>query len=77
MSSFSLKLKKYPGEALRIQYADEKGEPKIDYKSLDKLFLHPDVKDRKIVAVSIAGSYRKGKSFFLGYCLRFLYSNVS
>jgi Guanylate-binding protein, N-terminal domain len=38
---------------------------------------HPKVKDRKVVIVSIAGAFRKGKSFFMDYCLRFMYSNVS
>ena len=44
---------------------------------LRKMFEHPEVINRKIVAFSIIGAYRKGKSFFLDYCLRFLYGNVS
>jgi len=44
---------------------------------LRQMFLHPDVKHRKIVAFSIIGPYRKGKSFFLNYCLRYLYTHVS
>jgi atlastin len=60
-----------------VQYVDKNNEIKIDAEAMDEMFLHPDVKDRKIVAVSIAGAYRKGKSFFLGYCLRFMYANVS
>ena len=44
---------------------------------LRQMFLHPDVKHRRIVAFSIIGAYRKGKSFFLDYCLRFLYAHVS
>ena len=43
---------------------------------LKDMFLHPDVKHRKIVAFSIIGAYRKGKSFFLNYCLRYLYAHV-
>ncbi|CAG9811791.1 unnamed protein product [Chironomus riparius] len=42
---------------------------------LKDMFLHPDVKHRKIVAFSIIGAYRKGKSFFLDYCLRYLYAH--
>jgi len=48
-----------------------------DEELIRTLFEHPDVKNRKIVALSIIGVYRKGKSFFLDYCLRFLYGNVS
>ena len=45
--------------------------------NIEEIFLHPEVKDRKIVVLSIIGAYRKGKSFFLDYCLRFFYANVS
>lgn len=44
---------------------------------LRKIFLNPIVKNRKIVVLSIAGISRKGKSFFLDYCLRFMYATVS
>ncbi|CAO1398340.1 unnamed protein product [Diamesa serratosioi] len=47
----------------------------VNYEVLDDILLHPDVKDRQIVVVSIVGAFRKGKSFFLNYCLRFLYAN--
>jgi hypothetical protein len=33
--------------------------------------------DYKIAAYSIVGAFRQGKSFFMDYCLRFLYANVS
>jgi hypothetical protein len=49
----------------------------VDYEKLYKLFEHPEIKDRKIVAFSIIGAYRRGKSFFLDYCLRYLYATVS
>jgi atlastin len=48
----------------------------IDERSLKKIFEHPDVKYRKIVAFSVVGAYRKGKSFLLGYALRYLYAMV-
>ena len=48
----------------------------FDKTALDEIFLDPEVKPRKIVIVSIIGAFRKGKSFFLNYCLRYMYANV-
>ncbi|CAO1407507.1 unnamed protein product [Diamesa hyperborea] len=47
----------------------------VDFEALDLILLHPEVKDRQIVVISIVGAFRKGKSYFLNYCLRFLYAN--
>jgi atlastin len=64
------------GEPLKvIKFADSTLE--FDKAALEGLLLHPQVKDRRAVVLSIVGAFRKGKSFFLDYCLRFLYSNVS
>lgn len=49
----------------------------IHHEVIDEIFLNAEVRHRKIVIMSIIGEYRKGKSFFLGYCLKFLYANVS
>lgn len=49
----------------------------VDYDSIDKIFLHSEVVNRKIVAVSIIGAFRKGKSFLMDYALRYMYANVS
>ena len=64
------------GEPLNIvQIVNSKVE--YDKGALEGLFLHPDVKDRNIIFLSIVGAFRRGKSFFLGYCLRYLYAHVS
>lgn len=47
------------------------------YETIDSILLQTNVKDRKVVIMSIIGEYRKGKSFFLDFCLRFMYANVS
>src|SRR5690349_18924728 len=38
--------------------------------SLEKLFLDPNVLDRNVVVISIAGAFRKGKSFLMNFMLR-------
>lgn len=47
-------------------------ELKLIRENLEKIVLHPDVKDRFVVIVSIAGAFRKGKSFLLGFLLKYL-----
>lgn len=49
----------------------------VDYAGITKFFNQTELADRKIVAVSIVGDSKKGKSFFMNYCLRFMYANVS
>lgn len=51
-----------------------------NYEFLDEILLHPEVKNRKIVAISITGAFRQGKTFLMGYCLKYLkgmYRSVS
>jgi hypothetical protein len=59
--------------------SDEGNEQKVilEEKELEGILLHPEVKDRKIVPVSILGVFRQGKSFLMGYVLRYMYANVS
>jgi Guanylate-binding protein, N-terminal domain len=49
----------------------------VDYDNITEIFNRDEIANRKIVAVSIIGALRKGKSFFLAYCLRYMYANVS
>jgi atlastin len=59
-----------------LKFTDSK-QAIVDKAELDKMFDNQEVKNRKVVVFSIIGAFRRGKSFFLDYCLRFLYANVS
>lgn len=47
----------------------------VDNKEIENIFSHPEIQDRKVVILSLIGAFRGGKSFFLDYCLRFLYAH--
>jgi len=49
----------------------------VEIDPLEKMLNHEDVKDRKIVSLIMSGFHRGGKSYFLNYCLRYLYAHVS
>ncbi|KAL7048133.1 hypothetical protein ACKWTF_003234 [Chironomus riparius] len=60
------------GQQISVQLSEELNSAN---NKLNGIFAHPEIENRKVVVLSIAGAYRKGKSFFLNYCLRFLYAN--
>lgn len=64
------------GEPINILLQNEDSNYEIRSVAIDSLLLDPEVENREIVVISIAGAFRKGKSFFLNYCLRYLYANV-
>lgn len=64
------------GEAVQILEPDNNGSFQLNRDVL-KIFDKDDIKDRQVVAVSIAGAYRTGKSFILNFFLKYLYANVS
>lgn len=65
------------GEPLSIIKFNDTKTLDFNKAELDRLLLHPDVRNRKVAVLSIVGAFRKGKSYFLDYCLRYLYGNVS
>jgi hypothetical protein len=44
--------------------------------ALGNILLHAEVAQRIVVVVSILGALREGKSFLLGYILRYMYATV-
>ena len=49
----------------------------LDREALSEILLSDEVRERKVVVLSVAGAFRKGKSFLLDYLLRFLSNGVS
>nr|XP_022335972.1 atlastin-2-like isoform X2 [Crassostrea virginica] len=67
------------GKPLKIIDLEIEGEDdnvrhqlKLNKSNLEKVMLHSEVKDRPVVIVSVAGACRTGKSFLLGFFLKYL-----
>lgn len=65
------------GNSENVFRFENNGKVEIHAEYLKKMFEHEEVKNRKIVVFSVIGAFRMGKSFFLDYCLRYLYGHVS
>lgn len=63
-----------------IQIVDASGDEDHSFvlndEALSEILLRNDVRDRSIVIISVAGAFRKGKSFILDFFLRYLYAKV-
>ncbi|XP_034619810.1 atlastin-2 isoform X2 [Trachemys scripta elegans] len=49
----------------------------LDEEALENILLQEHIKDLNIVVVSVAGAFRKGKSFLLDFMLRYMYNKNS
>lgn len=64
----------YPAQILTI---NENKTFSLNTTVLKQVLLKDEIKNRRMVVVSIAGSLRKGKSFLLSFLLRYLDFTVS
>ncbi|XP_070489842.1 atlastin-like [Chironomus tepperi] len=66
-------VKKFGSAVTLMSFEGDKIE--VNKPELDKMFNNDDVKNSKIAILSVVGAFRGGKSFLLGYCLRYLYAH--
>ncbi|XP_075222498.1 atlastin GTPase isoform X1 [Lycorma delicatula] len=66
-----------PDGAVQIVTSQPDHKFGLDEEALSRVLLHPDVKDRNVVIVSVAGAFRKGKSFVLDFFLRYMKATYS
>ena len=62
------------GNARPIQIVNAKSDHtfELDVDSLENVLLSDEVRDKKVVVLSVAGAFRKGKSFLLDFLIRYL-----
>lgn len=66
-----------PPHAVQIVLARDDHTFDLDDLALERVLMREEVKDRFVVIVSVAGGFRKGKSFMLDFFLRYLKNIVS
>lgn len=60
--------------AIQIVLANKDHTFSLDDEALSKVLMKDEIKDRYVVVVSVAGAFRKGKSFVLDFFLRYMKS---
>ena len=62
--------------ALQVVVTEDDHTFTLKIEDLERLLLDPRVKNNKVIVISVAGAFRKGKSFLLDFFLRYLYAKV-
>lgn len=65
-----------PGPVQIVRVCKETHSFELDTEALAEILLAPEVRDKHVVVLSVAGAFRKGKSFLLDFMLRFMYRKV-
>lgn len=60
------------GRAIQIVLAKSDHTFELDVDALEDILLSDEVRDKKVVVLSVAGAFRKGKSFLLDFLIRYL-----
>ncbi|KAG8041507.1 hypothetical protein G9C98_002800 [Cotesia typhae] len=60
------------GRPVQVVLAHPDHTFELDEDALAEILLKDDIKDRSVVVVSVAGAFRKGKSFLLDFFLRYM-----
>lgn len=66
-----------PGQVQIVTVCKEEHSFTLDQEALERILLAPEVRDKHVVVLSVAGAFRKGKSFILDFMLRYMYRKVS
>lgn len=66
-----------PGAVQIVTVNKEDHSFDLNTKALEQILLEPEVRDMEVVVVSVAGAFRKGKSFLLDFMLRYMNKKVS
>lgn len=71
-----LKMGSEPGPVQIVRVCKENHSFTLDTDALARVLLAPEVRDKNVVVLSVAGAFRKGKSFLLDFMIRYMYRKV-
>lgn len=71
-----VKMGSEPGPVQIVRVCKEEHSFTLDTEALARVLLAPEVRDKNVVVLSVAGAFRKGKSFLLDFMLRYMYRKV-
>ncbi|KAI1697357.1 atlastin-2 [Ditylenchus destructor] len=71
-NDFKPSLSNAPGPVSIIKPIEEEHCFELNEECLERILLNPKVADKKVSVISVAGAFRKGKSFLLNFFLRYL-----
>uniref|UniRef100_A0A8C4HVQ0 Atlastin 3 n=1 Tax=Dicentrarchus labrax TaxID=13489 RepID=A0A8C4HVQ0_DICLA len=74
---YLLRMGSEPGPVQIVTVCKEDHSFGLDTEALSRVLLAPEVRDKHVVVLSVAGAFRKGKSFLLDFMLRYMYRKVS
>uniref|UniRef100_A0A8B9RMJ6 Atlastin 3 n=1 Tax=Astyanax mexicanus TaxID=7994 RepID=A0A8B9RMJ6_ASTMX len=66
-----------PGPVQIVTVNKEEHSFDLDMEALERILLVPKIRDMNVVVLSVAGAFRKGKSFLLDFMLRYMYRKSS
>lgn len=75
-SQHTVKMGSEPGPVQIVTVCKENHSFALDTEALARVLLAPQVRDKNVVVLSVAGAFRKGKSFLLDFMLRYMYRKV-
>jgi atlastin len=64
------------GRPVQIVVSKDDHSFELDEDALSEILLQDHVRDKNVVIVSVAGAFRKGKSFLLDFFLRYMVTQV-
>uniref|UniRef100_A0A8C5EL96 Atlastin-3-like n=1 Tax=Gouania willdenowi TaxID=441366 RepID=A0A8C5EL96_GOUWI len=66
-------MRNQPGPVQIVTVSKDDHSFALDAEALSRILLAPEVRDKQVVVLSVAGAFRKGKSFLLDFMIRYMY----